>query len=154
MDINCGLKAIITSIFLSALTEIVSILPFPFGSIYTSNWSTKAQFEIKTICAMIKSIRTILKPLLIMSYVFGLRIAIFNHSRLWFSVTYVLLFWSVYYFLALCAFTSSYKYMSFADSIGHHLEIPVMIMSIMFGIYHDKVTNCHKCNIMNKKQLL
>ena len=145
----------IISIFLSALTEILSILPLPLGSIYTSDWSTKAQFEVKTICAMIKNIRTILTPLLIMSYVFGLRIAKSNHSRLWFSVTYILLVWSVYYFLVLYVFISFYKYLSFMEKIGHCLETSVTILSIVFGIYYDKVTNClNICNIINKKQLL
>ena len=92
---------------------------------------------------MTKSIRSILTPLLIMSYLFGLRIAISNHLRFWFSAIYILLFWSVYYFLTFCAFTSFYEYLSFVENVGHRLEIPVTILSIGFGIYNNKVTNNH-----------
>jgi len=137
------------------LTKIVFIPPLPFGSIYTFNSSTKAQFEIKTICAMTKSIHTILTPLLIMSYLFGLRIAISSHSKLWFSTIYILLFWSVYYFLTLCAFTSFYEYLSFVENIGHRLEISVTILLIIgFGIYHNKVTNNYNNKLKNKHILI
>ena len=128
------------------------LLLLPFGSIYT-DWSTKViQFEIKTICAMTKSIRTILTPLLIMSYVFGLRIVISNHSKLWFNAIYILLIWSIYCFLVSTYHTFNFFNKYLEDNICYYLEFFTTLLSIAIGVYHNKVTNCHNiCNIIDKK---
>ena len=105
---------------------------------------------------MVKNIRTIITPFLMVSYVFGLRIAISNHLKLWFSVIYMLLIWSVYYFLSSSALMISFHaFFSFEDHICHYLEVFTTLLSIVFGIYHDKVKKCYNTsNIINKKQLL
>ncbi|XP_071631946.1 uncharacterized protein [Temnothorax longispinosus] len=97
------------------------------------------------MCAMTKSIRTILTPFLIISYVFGLRIVnLSKYSRLWFSVLYMLLLWSVYCILSTSALISSFNELyPIEDSIFYWLESYTTLLSIVFGIYHEKkFQNC------------
>jgi len=90
---------------------------------------------------MIRNIRTILKPFLMISYVFGLRIDnLANRSRLWFSVLYMLLVWLAYYFFSTTALISSLdKIYLIEDRMCYWLEIFTTLLSIILGIYHDKV---------------
>ncbi|XP_011868556.1 PREDICTED: uncharacterized protein LOC105562372 [Vollenhovia emeryi] len=99
------------------------------------------------MCATTKSIRKILKPFLIISYVFGLRLAnLSSHAKLCLSVLYMLLVWCMYYFLSRTTIMSVFFE---RRSIGQHvccaLEILTTLLSIVLGIYHDKkFQNCLK----------
>ncbi|XP_071631947.1 uncharacterized protein [Temnothorax longispinosus] len=98
------------------------------------------------MCAMTKSIRMILMPFLVISYVFGLRIPnLFRRSRL-FNILYMLLVWSVYYFFSTSTLISTfYKFYPIEDRICSWAEIFVTLLSIVIGIYHDKkFWNCLK----------
>jgi len=91
---------------------------------------------------MIKNFRTILKPFLIINYVFGLRIAnlSMNHSKLWFSLLYMLLVWLIYYFIATSPLIYSLqKTYPTEYHIIYLLEIFISLLSIVFGVYYDKV---------------
>lgn len=102
------------------------------------------QFGTETVCTMTKNIRTILMPLLIVSYIFGFRIVtLSSHAKLWFNILYMMLIWMIYYFFATC------EVMSFFENLGHiednicfRLEIFLTILSIIFDVYYDKVRKC------------
>ncbi|KAM0728351.1 hypothetical protein ACS0PU_005133 [Formica fusca] len=96
--------------------------------------------QFAMVCAMTNNIRIVLTPLLIICFVCGLKTIEFstNHSRPWFSFMYMLLLWTVYYFLF------SYTMISHIihDTIYLiclYLDFSVVLMSIAFGIYYDKV---------------
>ncbi|XP_011705522.1 PREDICTED: uncharacterized protein LOC105460721 [Wasmannia auropunctata] len=97
---------------------------------------------------MTKNIRTILKPFLIISYVFGLRIADLpiNRTKLWISFLYMLLIWIVYYCLLISPLVYSVqKSYSIEYHICYYMEILISLLSIMFGVYnHKKFQNCLK----------
>lgn len=100
------------------------------------------QFEIATVYAMANSIRTILMPFLIISYVFGLRIAGLSrsHLKLWFNLLYIVIVWLIYYFFLTSTLISSFnKYNSIEYQISYALELFTTLMSIVFGVYYDKV---------------
>jgi len=100
------------------------------------------QFGIATVYAMAKSIRTILKPFLIISYVFGSRIASLsrNYLKLWFSLLYILLVWIIFYFLLTSTLmSSSNKYNSVEYHLCYSLEFFITLLSVVFGVCHDKV---------------
>lgn len=86
-------------------------------------------------------IRAALSPLLIISYVFGTRIVEFpaGKPRLWLSLLYVLLLWSVYHVLL----TYTAIHYVFDRPIVYHvcfrLNISAALLSIVLGIYYDKV---------------
>ncbi|KAL6433827.1 hypothetical protein ACFW04_005809 [Cataglyphis niger] len=95
---------------------------------------------------MIKSIRTVLAPLLIISYVSGLRIIEFpeGHSRVCFSILYML-FWANYFFylrfIIISYFTNAHYTIEYRICIG--LDILITLLSIVLGVYHDKkFRNC------------
>ncbi|XP_070172340.1 putative gustatory receptor 28a [Polyergus mexicanus] len=91
---------------------------------------------------MTKSIRTVLAPFLIISYVSGLRIIEFpvGHPRIWFSLLYMLLFWSIYFLFLKFIITSYFnnKHYTIEYHICIGLDILVTLLSIVFGVYHDK----------------
>lgn len=96
-----------------------------------------------------KSIREVLAPLLIISYVCGLRLWIielptFSRLRSWFSVSYMLLFWLIYFFFLKFTVKSyindiTVTYDSTDEVIYYWLEIFMTLLSVVFGIYHNKV---------------
>jgi len=91
---------------------------------------------------MTKSIRMILTPFLIISYVFGLRIASLsrNYSKLWFSFLYMMLIWLVYYFLATSwSIYSIIKSYRIEYNIWYLLELFTTLLSVIFNVYYDKV---------------
>jgi len=91
---------------------------------------------------MAKSIRIILTPFLIISYVFGSRIASLsrNYLKLWFSFSYILFVWMIFYFLLTSTLmSSSNKYNSIEYHLCYSLEFLITLLSVVFGVYHDKV---------------
>jgi len=99
------------------------------------------QFEIATVWAMTKSVRMILTPFLIISYVFGLRIAGLskNYLKLWFSLLYMLFFWLIYYFLFTSKTMTSYRNDNLKHQMCYWLEFFTTLLSVVFGVYHNKV---------------
>ncbi|XP_029665565.1 uncharacterized protein LOC115236964, partial [Formica exsecta] len=99
---------------------------------------------------MTKSIQTVLTPLLIISYVSGLKIFEFpvGHPRVWFSLSYMILFWSIYYFLnstVISYFINIHYTTELCYLICYWLDILLTLLSVVFGIYHDKkFRNCLK----------
>jgi len=112
------------------------------------------QFEIATVCTMNRSIRTILMPLLMISYIFSLRLTNLplRHAKLWFNLLYMLTIWIIYYFLLMSVLI---PYLKFYTSTEYHicylLELFTTLLSIVFGIYHNEVSrynifsNNYKC---------
>jgi len=94
--------------------------------------------------AHIMSIRKILSPLLIISYICGSRVIEFSVSsvsRQWFNLLYMLLLWSLYnyaFIYIVIPFTIHY-------TILYHIwfgtNMFIAFLSIIIGIYHDKVRN-------------
>jgi len=109
----------------------------------------KTQFEIETVYMMTKSIRTVLTPLLIISYTSGLNIIEFpvGYPRIWFSLLYMLLFWSIYFFLfnSTILYYFNNEHYTIIYQIGTGLDILMTLLSIVFGVYHEKV-----CMIKNR----
>ncbi|XP_011858625.1 PREDICTED: uncharacterized protein LOC105556160 isoform X2 [Vollenhovia emeryi] len=93
---------------------------------------------------MTKSIRTILMPLLIINYAFGLRIVNLSRHLKLFTVLYMMLIWSIYYFFATSPLISSFfEYFPIQDNICYWLESFTTLLSIVFGVYHEKkFQNC------------
>jgi len=92
---------------------------------------------------MAKNIRIILTPFLIMSYVFGSRIAGLsrNYLKLWFNILYILLVWLIFYFLlsSIPTLKSSFEKSNSIEYYMCHVEFFITLLSIVFGVYHDKV---------------
>jgi len=89
------------------------------------------------------SIRKILSPLLIISYVCGLRVIEFpaGVSRQWFSLLYMLLIWSLHtfvYIYRVMPYTSNYPTLY---HIWFEVNIFTAVLSIIIGLYYDKVGN-------------
>jgi len=108
------------------------------------------QFEIETVYMMTKSIRTVLTPLLIINYVSGLSIIEFpvGCPRVWFSFLYMLLFWSIYFFLLKSViisyfnneyFNIDYHIYHILDWMSVGLDSLLILLSIVSGMYYDKV---------------
>ncbi|XP_024879635.1 uncharacterized protein LOC112459651 isoform X1 [Temnothorax curvispinosus] len=96
---------------------------------------------------MAKSIRSVLSPLLLISSMCGLRIIEFSagHPKLWFSLLYIPLLWSVYCFLVIDKGISYIPEESADYIIYVSLNIFTVLLSILLGIYHDKkFRNCLK----------
>ncbi|XP_072754787.1 uncharacterized protein [Anoplolepis gracilipes] len=96
---------------------------------------------------MAKSIRSLLSPLLIMSYACGLRIVEFptGQPRLWFSYLYILLLWSTYCFLVTDKPLSYIPDYSAEYKLYVLLNIFIALLSMLLGVYHDKkFRNCLK----------
>lgn len=92
---------------------------------------------------MTKSIRAILKPLLVISYVFGLRIANLSKHLKLFNILYMLLIWSLYYFAATSTLMSNFNERHpTEDVICSWYEILSTLLIIVFGLYHEKVRKC------------
>ncbi|KAL0115700.1 hypothetical protein PUN28_010909 [Cardiocondyla obscurior] len=94
---------------------------------------------------MTNGIRIILKPILITSYVFGLRIASLSScSKLWFNVLYMLLLWSIY-FSFLPSVTSTFKkfHSLIEDQVFYWYEVCTTLLSVAINIYYNtKFQNC------------
>lgn len=90
---------------------------------------------------MAKSIRSLLSPLLIMSYVCGLRIVEFptGHPRFWFSFLYILLLWSTFCFFVIDKGMPYIPDYSADYRIYVSLNIFIVLLSMLLGVYHDKV---------------
>ncbi|XP_072754253.1 uncharacterized protein [Anoplolepis gracilipes] len=114
---------------------------FQFGFKYLQ------KFGIETVRTMINNIRTILTPLLIISFVSGLSIVDFSTSRrkARFCLLYILLLWSIYFFVLL-HITFSYLIKYNVDFIiSFSLTILISLMSVIFGMhYNKKFKNCLK----------
>ncbi|XP_011705584.1 PREDICTED: uncharacterized protein LOC105460788 [Wasmannia auropunctata] len=96
---------------------------------------------------MVKSIRSILSPLLLISSVCGLRIIEFSagYPKLWFNLLYISLLWSVYCFFAIDKAISFIPDESADYIIYVSLNIYTVLLSILLGIYHyKKFRNCLK----------
>lgn len=93
---------------------------------------------------MTKSIQTVLTPLLIISYASGLRIIEFpkGNPRIWIGLLYMLLFWSSY-FLLLIPLIIHYD-TEYFTIMGISLDILIILLSIVFGVYHEKVCKIKK----------
>ncbi|XP_036140806.1 uncharacterized protein LOC114253850 [Monomorium pharaonis] len=106
---------------------------------------------------MTKSINMILMPLLVVSYIFGLRIVnLSGHTKLWFNILYMLLIWSIYYFFSTSALMFFFeKFHPIEDKISFRLEIGITLLTIVFGVYYDKkFRNClQKLNIVDSTLL-
>lgn len=92
-----------------------------------------------------KSIREVLSPLLIISYMLGLRLWIIefpiSHLKWWINISYMLLFWSIYYFLlqfTVISYTTNISY-STEYLICFWLDIFITLLSVVSGVYHTKV---------------
>jgi len=104
--------------------------------------SQQEKYSLKS--AMVKTIRSVLSPLLLISSICGLRIIEFSagHPKLWFSLLYIPLFWSVYCFFVI---NKGIPYIpdESADYIIYVLlNIFTVLLSILLGIYHNKVRKC------------
>ncbi|XP_011868559.1 PREDICTED: uncharacterized protein LOC105562376 [Vollenhovia emeryi] len=90
--------------------------------------------------AMAKSIRSVLSPLLLISSVCGLRIIEFSagHPKLWFSLLYIPLLWSVYYFFVIAKVISYIPDDSNTYIIYVLSNFLTVLLSIFLGIYYDK----------------
>ncbi|XP_029160040.1 uncharacterized protein LOC114932033 [Nylanderia fulva] len=89
---------------------------------------------------MTKNVWTVLSPLLIINYVFGLRIIEFpiGYRRLWFSFIYILSSWSLYCFLMWYITGSLMTKFSKTNNFLQYLNCLATLISIVFGIYYDK----------------
>ncbi|KAL6422634.1 hypothetical protein ACFW04_010694 [Cataglyphis niger] len=94
---------------------------------------------------MTKNVWTVLSPLLIINYVFGLKIIELptGHPRLWLSFLYILSSWSLYFFLIWYTTTSFTNRFPSISHIFQYLNYSTAMLSIVFGIYYDKkFRNC------------
>ncbi|KYM95507.1 E3 SUMO-protein ligase RanBP2 [Cyphomyrmex costatus] len=89
---------------------------------------------------MTKSIRTVLSPLLLISSLCGLRIIEISagYPKLWFSLLYIPLLWSVHCFFVINKGISYIPDESAEYIIYVSLNIFTTLLSIFFGIYYDK----------------
>jgi len=73
--------------------------------------------------------------------VFGLTIVEFpaGHSRPRLSFLYILLLWSIYYYFVYSTIISYMNLYHILHHICHWLNNFTTLLSIMIGIYHDKV---------------
>lgn len=134
-------------ICISALIKItkktVTFTTSTFATYANIKSAKEEQFEIAILIivyAMSQSIRTTLTPLLMISYIFGLRIANLPivHASLWFSLLYMLIVWVIYYFLLMSALVPFLKfYISIGYYICYLLELFTTLLSIVFEIYHN-----------------
>ncbi|XP_011868557.1 PREDICTED: uncharacterized protein LOC105562374 [Vollenhovia emeryi] len=104
---------------------------------------------------MSQSIWTILMPLLIISYVFGIRVATLpiGYARLRFRFLYMLIVWVIYYFLSISVLIPNLiKFYPTEFYFGYALEMFVTLLSIVFGIYYnEKFQSClKKLDIVDK----
>lgn len=99
--------------------------------------------------AMAKSVQYILLPFLLISSICGLRIIELSagHPKFWFSLIYIPLMWSVYCFIVIDTGISYISDESTDYIIYVSLNIFTVLLSILLGIYHDKVG---KRNILHK----
>lgn len=102
----------------------------------------EVQCIIAKAYAMTESIRKVLSPLLIISYVCGLRIVEFSvdNPKQWFSLLYILLFWMLYIFFVYKLFYyivhGTIEYI-----VCNGLHFFTSLISIAIGVYYDKVRN-------------
>ncbi|XP_067207670.1 uncharacterized protein [Linepithema humile] len=94
---------------------------------------------------MNKSVHTVLLPLLISNYVFGLKIVQLStgHLRPWFGLIYILLLWLIYYCLRAHIIITYFDSNVYVIFIG--LPDLTVQLSVLFGMYHNKkFKNCLK----------
>ncbi|XP_029159994.1 uncharacterized protein LOC114931995 [Nylanderia fulva] len=97
-----------------------------------------------------KSIREVLSPLLIISYVLGLRLWIIElsiaHLRSWFGISYMLSFWLIYYIIFETKIISHINddiHYSTEFLISFWIDIFITLLTIVFGTYYNK--KCRNC---------
>lgn len=90
---------------------------------------------------MARSIRTVLSPLLIISYICGLRIVEYpvGRTRPWLSYFYILLLWSIYCFLMIDFILFYIPHTWTRYKILILLHILTGFMSLFIRLYYDKV---------------
>lgn len=90
---------------------------------------------------MTNNVRRALSPLLIISYVVGTRIVEFpaGNPRPRLGIPYMLLLWSIYHFLLACTVISYITHYSIEYHICFWLNSFTVLLSIILGLYHDKV---------------
>ncbi|XP_011050421.1 PREDICTED: uncharacterized protein LOC105143668 [Acromyrmex echinatior] len=96
---------------------------------------------------MTESIRTVLSPLLLISSLCGLRIIEIStgYPKLWFSLLYIPLLWSIYCFFVIDKGISFIPDESADYIIYVSLNIFTVLLSIFLGIYYNKkFRNCLK----------
>lgn len=91
-----------------------------------------------------KDARELLSLLLIISYICGLRIIKFQvgDPKQWFSFVYMLLLWTFYSFIIIYTITYKTFFAEYYVCIGLHIF--TALISIVIGIYYDKVRNIMK----------
>ncbi|XP_067207717.1 uncharacterized protein [Linepithema humile] len=89
---------------------------------------------------MANSIRSVLSPLLSISYVCGMRIVEFpsRYRRQWFGLLYMLLLWSVYIFFVIYRIMSYLNYHSKIYVISFLVNNVLTLISVILGVYRDK----------------
>jgi len=98
----------------------------------------------------VMSIRKILSPLLIISYVCGSRVIEFPTGvpRQWFGLLYILLVWSLYNFVFINVVILHMTHYSTLYNIWYGINMFIALLSISLGIYHDKVGDLKNINIL------
>lgn len=103
----------------------------------------EVQCIIAKAYAMTESIRKVLSPLLIISYVCGLRIVEFSvdNPKQWFSLLYILLFWTLYIFFVIYKLFYYIVHGTIEYIVCNGLHLFTSLISIAIGVYYDKVRN-------------
>lgn len=100
------------------------------------------QFETATLVAkMMDDIRIALSPLFLISYIFGMRTCEYPTSklRMWCGFLYILLLWSMYNLLLVCTLMYYLHSYSIEYQFCFWLNYFTVILSVVLGIYHNKV---------------
>jgi len=113
-------------------------------------WQTKCSSKSHLY---VMSIRKILSPLLIISYICGSRVVEFpaGFPRRWFGLLYMLLLWSLYNFALIYGVIPYTIHYSVIYQICFALSMFIALLSIIFGMYHDKVKDLTWKNIIAVK---
>lgn len=82
-----------------------------------------------------------LLPILFVNYVFGTRIIEFpmGKPRPWCSFFYILLMWSIYFYLILYTKVVLVITSSIVMEIFYFLNVAIALLTTAYGIYYDKV---------------
>lgn len=109
------------------------------------------QCKLETMCTMIKNIQAVIAPLLIISYVCGLRIIVFSTDlpKLLFSLLYILFFWSAYIFLMISTiipnliipYINEYYICLFLNHF-------ITLLTVVFGVYYNEVRQMIICDLL------
>lgn len=103
---------------------------------------------------MAHNIRTVLSPLFFISYVCGTRIFELpaGAPTPWLSRLYIVLLWSVYNFLLVHTNVYHIHHNHVVYCVCFWLNISTVLLTIVLGMYHDKVGAYH-CVSLNNKSL-